>query len=237
MSNPKETELGHTFNYRELREHCELVYGSVALPGKHPGFVVVAGMDKKKKQNGHEIYLLDEYESPDLRKLITQCVALDTKYHITINNTYYRKRLPDRWFGDYKKEAVARFVQEINDEHHRSNPSESGEPGYYFSLSMAAIHEMDGLYSFIIPQLKNMLPEERRTLFLKDSKIKNYLSEIEKNEAVELQLGDYPAIEALAFAVIEMTNDIKQQEAIALLPRNPDPYGGWHPLKRAKRSV
>ncbi len=41
-------------------------------------------------------------------------------------------------------------------------------------------------------------------MFLKDSKTKNYLGEIEPSEVVSLELGDYPAIEALAFAVIEM---------------------------------
>ena len=41
-------------------------------------------------------------------------------------------------------------------------------------------------------------------MFLKDSKAANYLSRIEPGEVVDLQLGDYPAIEALAFAVIEM---------------------------------
>jgi len=39
---------------------------------------------------------------------------------------------------------------------------------------------------------------------LKDSKTKNYLGEIGPSEVVPLELGDYPAIEALAFAVIEL---------------------------------
>ena len=86
MAYPKETKLGHTFDYSELRNQCKMVYGSVALPGKRPGFVVIIGMDKKKRLNSHDIYLLDEYENADLRKLIRQCVALDTKYHITFNS-------------------------------------------------------------------------------------------------------------------------------------------------------
>ncbi|MCH7555903.1 MAG: hypothetical protein IIB56_00430 [Planctomycetes bacterium] len=39
---------------------------------------------------------------------------------------------------------------------------------------------------------------------LKDSKTKNYLGEIEPSEVVTLESGDYPAIEALPFAVIEL---------------------------------
>jgi len=41
-------------------------------------------------------------------------------------------------------------------------------------------------------------------LFLKDSKTKNNLGEIDPSEEVTLELGDYPAIEALAFAVWEL---------------------------------
>jgi len=41
-------------------------------------------------------------------------------------------------------------------------------------------------------------------LFLKDSKILNYLSEIEESEPATLEFGSYPAIEAIAFSVIEM---------------------------------
>ncbi len=39
---------------------------------------------------------------------------------------------------------------------------------------------------------------------MKDSKVTRYLAEIEEGDVAELELGAYPAIEALAFAVIEM---------------------------------
>jgi hypothetical protein len=41
-------------------------------------------------------------------------------------------------------------------------------------------------------------------LFLKDSRIVEYLREIGEGAEIELELGEYPAIEALAFAVLEM---------------------------------
>ncbi|MBL7190030.1 MAG: hypothetical protein ISS70_27195 [Phycisphaerae bacterium] len=45
---------------------------------------------------------------------------------------------------------------------------------------------------------------DRRQLFLNDSKVVNYLGEIGDSELAELAIGDFPAVESLAFAVIEM---------------------------------
>jgi hypothetical protein len=56
---------------------------------------------------------------------------------------------------------------------------------------------------------------ERRRLFLKDSKVANYLGEIEESEITELERGSYPAIEALAFAVIEMLDHDRRSRAYA----------------------
>ncbi len=40
-------------------------------------------------------------------------------------------------------------------------------------------------------------------MFLKDSKSLQYLREIEDGAEVELELGEFPTIEALAFAALE----------------------------------
>ncbi|UCC99715.1 MAG: hypothetical protein JSW66_07485, partial [Phycisphaerales bacterium] len=61
----------------------------------------------------------------------------------------------------------------------------------------------EGFYLFALSTLKDLLNAERRMLFLKDSKILSYMSEIEDGQSSELKLGDYPGIEALAFAVLE----------------------------------
>lgn len=71
--------------------------------------------------------------------------------------------------------------------------------------------EMKPLYPYILSEIKRLLKQDRRRLFLPgDSKIPAYLSGIEADEIPDLQLGDYPAIEALAFAVIEMLWDERQ---------------------------
>jgi hypothetical protein len=65
---------------------------------------------------------------------------------------------------------------------------------------------MEHLYPYILAQIRGLLDPDHRQLFLKDSKVANYLSGIEPGEVVNLQLGEYPAIEALAMAVLEMRN-------------------------------
>jgi len=53
----------------------------------------------------------------------------------------------------------------------------------------------------IHPSANQGLPDSQRCqLFLKDSKVVNYLSAIEESEIIPLELGDNPAIEALGFA-------------------------------------
>jgi hypothetical protein len=56
-------------------------------------------------------------------------------------------------------------------------------------------------------------------LFLKDSKIKNYLMEIQESEIAEIQINSYPGIEALAFSVLELREYIRIQKAIASQPQ------------------
>jgi hypothetical protein len=52
--------------------------------------------------------------------------------------------------------------------------------------------------------LKRLLDRERRQLFLKDRRIVSYLNQIKPDELPLLKVGDYPAIEALAWAVTEL---------------------------------
>jgi hypothetical protein len=172
------------------------------MAGKASGICVVVGMDHKLHLDSRDVYLLDEYESCDIRRLVRQCGALDFKYS------------PNRWIGDYKHDAASRFIQELNEElqrgHGRNNPS----PGRQFNLNPTPMIEMEkGLYSFILPQIKELVHPERRRLFLKDSKVANYLGEIEESEIAELEQGSYPAIEALAFAVIEMLDHDRRSRA------------------------
>ena len=200
----KTAKLGHPLSRAELAEQCKRIYGGVAWPGKNPGFAVVIAMGREKHFDKHDIYLLDEFESFDTRELVRQCGALDFKYR------------PDRWVGDTRNDAADRFIRELNAE--LATPDDLQTLSVLdfgrrvtdfsqrrrFSLASTAMLDMEQLYPYVLPQIKGLLDPDRRQLFLKGSKVADYLSGIEPGQIAELQLGDYPAVEALAFAVIEM---------------------------------
>lgn len=168
----------------DLRLRYKQIYGGVGIPGKQPGFAVVVGMSHERHFDNHDIYLLDEFESADMRELIKQCGVLDYKYK------------PAIWVGDSKNNAADRFIKEMNKDFESSRRS--------FGLSLTQILDMEQPYSYILPKLKWLLDEDRRQLFLKESKVADYLATIEPPKIPEMEFGDFPAIEALAFAVIEM---------------------------------
>ena len=168
-----------------ILRRCESIYGGVAWPGKRPGFAVVVGTSGIQRFGSHDVYLLDEFESFDTRELVRQCGVLDYKYR------------PASWIGDNKNGAADIFINKMNDEFARQERQ--------FYLTPTQILDMERrLYDYILPELKDLLKEERRQLFLRDSRVLNYLREVELNDITELELGHYPAIEAIAFAVLEM---------------------------------
>ena len=59
-------------------------------------------------------------------------------------------------------------------------------------------------YQYILPELKRMLDKGRRQLFLKSSKTVDSLEAIEPQEISALEIGEFPAVEALAFAAFEI---------------------------------
>ena len=152
-----------------------------------------------------------------MRELIRRCGVLDFKYHITVND-YRRTDLVGSWIGDFigdfKNDAAARFIQEMNDEKRKMAGAKR-----YFGLSHTTMLEMERPYQYILPQIKELLNPERRRLFLKDSKVLNYLSQIEETEIASLESGEFPAIESLAYAVLGLREYIRIQKAIASQPQ------------------
>ena len=184
----KTTKLGRTFTPDELTEHFKAIYGGVAWPGKRPGFAVVLGMGHDKVCGHYSIYLLDEFESMHLLKLIRQCGALDFKYR------------PSRWIGNPKHGSADRFIQEMNQES-QTRP-ECPEEARRFYVSSTWLLEMEPLYPYLPDTIQDLSNENCRQLYLKDSRVLNYLRGIEESEIATLEIGDYPSIEALAFAAI-----------------------------------
>jgi hypothetical protein len=186
----KTAELGHTFTHLELKKECRAICGGVAWPGKRPGFAVVLGMGNDKHFDSYDIYLLDEFESTDMRELVRQCGVLDLKYE------------PDMWIGDNRNDAADKFIWEMSNE--RGKPDDSQIIMRCLSICSTKILEMAFPYHYILPELKHMLDIGHRQLFLKDSKTVDSLAAIEPQEISTLEIGEFPAIEALAFAAFEI---------------------------------
>ena len=183
----KITPLGHEFTQAELKKQCRAIYGGVSFPGRNPGFAVVIAMDKEKHRDSYDIYLLDETESFDIRELVEKCDVLDQRYE------------PKIWMGDQNNDGAYPFIRELNAERYEKQARR-------YNFHRTPLLDKDHLYPYILAEVKGLLDPEKRQLFLKESKVANYLSGIEPGEVVDLRLGDFPAVEALAFAVIEMNN-------------------------------
>jgi hypothetical protein len=177
----KTARLGESFDIREMKRCCKEVFGGISWPVKQAGFAVVVAMKSFETfgRQRHEVCLLDEVESADMWELIERCSGLDLKYY------------PSGWIGDNENSAADRIMQEMS----------SDSKLRTFSLTPASTTSMDRPYQYMLQSLRRMLREDRRTLFLKESKVIGYLQEIGENAEIELELGEYPAIEALAFAL------------------------------------
>ena len=206
----KAAPLGYKHAVRwEMNKCSKAIYGGISWPGNRPGFAVVVAMDKHRRFKSYDVCLLAEYESSSVRDLIRQAGnVLDYTYE------------PTRWIGDWKNDAADKFIREMNNE----RPRDKSNPKWYqkFSPTLTPMMEMENLYPFMLDELKKLLDEKRRMLFLKDSKILNYLSEIEAEDITDFKLGDYPAIEALCFAVFSMKDSIHGQQTKRPLPKTQD---------------
>jgi len=178
---------------------CKLVCGGVSWPTKQPGYATVLAMAPEKHFEGHDIYLLAEYENFDMRELIRWCGAADTRYR------------PLVWVGDDRNAAADAIINEMSVE--LRTPERGIEfPARTFTVCPTSLLEMPQLYSYILPHLKRMLDPDRRMLYLKQSNIASYMLAIEEAEIAEMKLGDCPAVEALAFAVMEIRDHFTQRK-------------------------
>jgi len=220
----KETSLAESLEprpARDLRLNCRALYGGVAWPGKLAGFAVVLAMSRSRHFDSGDIYLLDEYETFDTRELVRQCDVLRFKYRV------------ETWIGDIRNDAADRFINELNSERDRNLDPAMVSRSFY--LTSTPMLEMEQLYPYILPQIKMLLDKPRRQLFLRDSKILNYLSAIEPAEIADLQFGDFPAVEALAFAAIEMQKRVADSDRFRDYPES-EPERFMFSFDRRKRN-
>lgn len=158
------------------------IYGGVAWPGKRPGFAVIVA---QRKEPPWDLVLLDEVEAPDIRALVRACGGFDFFYK------------PDGWLGDPENAAACRFVREMNAENR-----EAHAPGRAFHLRRSPALDLKNPFDYIYPTVKKLLAQQR--LILKEGKAKEYMGHPQASDLPALEWGDWPAIEALAFVVLEL---------------------------------
>lgn len=159
-------------------------YVAIALPGKKPGCALVIGMDQDRYGDSRDIYLLDEFEDWDCRKLVQKCFQFHEKYK------------PKDWIGDSGHGAIKNILYEMN---------EGRQESLYLTTPRIIRDAYENPYLFILPEIKRLIENKHRQLYLNDdSLVIRYMAEIMPDEMAGLILGDFPAIEALAFAVIKM---------------------------------
>ena len=185
----KDLPMGHVWRHDDLAQHFQTIRGGVAFPGKNPGYAVVVGLHGTSAYRicGRDVYVLGEFESADLGELLRQCSVLSSMY--SLSHGYQEERF--LWIGDDQNRAARALRDEL-----AIGPS----------LYQTPILDMPQPYTYMLPMLKGLLREDRRILFLKDSKVRNHMSAVRAEDLSELEFGAFPAIEALAIVVAGLRN-------------------------------
>ncbi len=220
--NAETAPLGYSWDPCELYQYCQVTYGAVAWPSnrsdKLPGFAVVVGLAHERHFGGHDVYLLAEAETLNMQELVAHCAVLDGQFQ------------PERWISDTRNHAADLFIKAVNAESRTPDPRplEQRNDRRTLRLTRPPLLDIERPYEFFIPQLRKLLDENHRQLFLKESRVKEYLSRILADDAPSLEWGDYPAIEAVCLAVLEIRARTTQRTFTA--PRAPDVFRRrrWH---------
>ena len=173
----------------------EKIYGGVGWPGKRPGFGVVVGQKKEWRLGGRDLVVLDEFEEGDTRKLVRRLGGLDFHYR------------PNLWIGETKNAAADKFIREMNRE---TDPRQGGRD---LRMRRTRLLDMDNLFEYAFPTLKELFQPERRRLFLEKGKLlRQYLGQPQETDLREIRLGDYPAIEALMYVALELEQEMSPSQ-------------------------
>ena len=127
------------------------------------------------------LYVVTEYESLDMRELALHCMVLDQSFP------------PGKWVGDSERTEVVQLLSEL----HRD-----GGKSFQINPLWPWLLESTSPYQAMLPKIRMPLKQDRKKLFLRGSTVQNSLNEINDHEISEMKFGQFPAIEALAFAVM-----------------------------------
>jgi len=169
---------------KNIGEHRRTV-GGVGWPsGEKPGFICVIGEDDHKvaRLKVRNYWLLAEFESTDIEKLIRRIYDLQNKYLI------------QTWYSDTENVLMMHFVDRFNLKLSKK------KKGIYIAEApfIGETHNLR-VYSH---QVKNRSHPERKSLqFGRNSMIPGVLAGLSPDEVQKKKAEDYPAIAAIGYCV------------------------------------
>ena len=163
------------------------IVGGVAWPAKHPGYAIVLGCARETLHSPWCAYAVDEFESYNINELVHQCCVLDQKWN------------PDRWLGDPDNDAAFEVMVRANKKYAEQNRRWLG-----LKLSPPLTLEHKRPYQYMHTQLLHLMNKKRTRLYLKSAIVRNYMSLLLPADIPILQFGDFPHIEALAYAATDI---------------------------------
>lgn len=221
----KDRPVNSVWTMEELEQCFEVIQGGVALPGRKPGFCIVAAVRHNSRQReGAEIHVLAEYESARIGDLLRQCRALGPQYDLDPDRSF-------QWASDYEHKGALAIIDDLNAEWDGRRKSARN----YLCLAPARILDMQqGAYDFMLSRLDDCLKPDHKRLFLHRSRVAEYMPGIAPDDVPDLVFGDVPAIEALAF-VVDALQEWLECRPTGPVGRNTSPYRNWARFNRSGR--
>jgi hypothetical protein len=161
------------------------VFAGISWPLTRPGYICIIA--ELIQPTEHLYNLLDEYEDFDYEQLISRAGALDY---------FYR---PEKWLSGELDKATKKLLLEANKQpdHRLGSRKLKILPSRLKGLG-------DELFRYVYPRLKRMSGPEGELDISKGKLLLNYMSLPQDNEIATIGYGDFPAIESLAYAVMEL---------------------------------
>jgi hypothetical protein len=219
MTDIRSTTLGKVFQYPELIDATQAVWGGVSWPsGENIGAVTVVGACQRRLPGGYELAVLEEFESFDVRAMVRQIEALEVKHWVSWPRDDQRGAPCGRWIGDETHEAAKAFLGETNKWLASFRRKEwYGSAGHRIQIRLhpSPVAEMETLYEFLLPKFRGWLQKDRKLLYLKCGQAELALGQFEALDASDtsgLKAGDHPIIEALGYVCVELQRWLKSRD-------------------------
>lgn len=209
--------MDHPWTPKGLHEHFAVIFGGLAYPGRRPGHAVVVGLLYAQAKEDFEAHVLGETESEDLGVLLRACRGLASRYRMP--GMWVKE--PFRWIGNGKHAGANRIMWKLNDE------VQGGHGRDRITVESATILDTPQPYLSLLAILRDHTQGARKTLYLHGSRVAHAMTEIRSDEVADTLLGEYPAIEALGFALDALRSWFDTYVNRPPIPRNGGAYRNW----------